>query len=246
VSSAGAPLRESDVEHYREHGWLRLGRLFDASTLAELRAEERRFRLDVGYGAASNRNLRVNVQLCERSEPVRRACVAGRQIPMLQQLVGPDLCLTHQQFVTKLPDREGEHSDIPFHQDNGYGRLEPMTDITVWVPLVDTDERNGALRIVPGSHRDGLLEHRRSAVNPVLVEAATGEASLLVGAAAGEGIAFSGLTLHASGPNHSSEARPAFYVRYCEPHVRMLSEGGRSVLDDPHSRMVTVTTEDST
>jgi len=181
VSSAGAPLRESDVEHYREHGWLRLGRLFDASTLAELRAEERRFRLDVGYGAASNRNLRVNVQLCERSEPVRRACVAGRQIPMLQQLVGPDLCLTHQQFVTKLPDREGEHSDIPFHQDNGYGRLEPMTDITVWVPLVDTDERNGALRIVPGSHRDGLLEHRRSAVNPVLVEAATGEASLLVG-----------------------------------------------------------------
>jgi hypothetical protein len=27
-------------------------------------------------------------------------------------------------------------------------------------------------------------------------------------------------------------------VRYCTPDVRMMSEGGRPVLDDPHSWMV--------
>ena len=47
---------------------------------------------------------------------------------MLQQLAGPNVCLTHQQFVTKLPDAEGERSDIPLHQDNEYGHIEPMTD----------------------------------------------------------------------------------------------------------------------
>ena len=32
--------------------------------------------------------------------------------------------------------------------------------------------------------------------------------------------------------------RTGFYVRYCEPHVRMMGEGGRPVLEDGHSWMV--------
>jgi phytanoyl-CoA hydroxylase len=157
---------------------------------------------------------------------------------MLQLLVAPDLCLTHQQFVTKLADEGEQRSDIPLHQDNGYGQLDPMTDITVWIPLVDTHRGNGCLLIVTGSHREGLLEHGPAGINPVLIEAATEHRAEPVEARAGEAIAFSGLTLHGSGPNHSGSVRPAFYVRYCEPHVRLLSEGGRSVLDDPHSWMV--------
>ncbi len=66
------PLAERAVAHYREHGWLRLGQLLDAEAAALLRAEEKRFRLDVGYGADHNQNLRVNIQLCHRSEPIRR------------------------------------------------------------------------------------------------------------------------------------------------------------------------------
>jgi len=232
------PLDEKQIASYHEHGWLNLGPLLDPAAIAELIAQERRFRLDQGYGAAGNQSLRVNIQLCDRSEPVRRFCTMGAHLPLLQQLVGPDLCLTHQQFVTKLPDENEQRSDIPLHQDNGYGQLDPMTDITVWVPLVDTDATNGGLCVVPGSHRHGLLEHDRARINPVLIEAASDEPAKPIDARAGEGIAFSGLTIHGSGPNHSSEARPAFYVRYCEPHTRLLSEGGRSVLDDPHSWMV--------
>jgi ectoine hydroxylase-related dioxygenase (phytanoyl-CoA dioxygenase family) len=55
---------------------------------------------------------------------------------------------------------------------------------------------------------------------------------------AGEAVAFTGLTVHGSGPNRSDRPRTGFYVRYCEPHVRMLSEGGRPVLEDGHSWMV--------
>ena len=69
---------------------------------------------------------------------------------MVVQLLGPDVCLTHNQFLTKLPDHDGTHSDIPMHQDNGYGRLEPPDDVTVWVALTDTNLRNGCLYVVPG------------------------------------------------------------------------------------------------
>lgn len=230
-------LSAEDVTRFHEDGWIGLGRIASPDRVADLVREEKRFRLDRGYGAANNDTLRVNIQLCHRSGVIRAFCTQGPHIEALQQLMGPNVCLTHQQFVTKLPDVAAQRSDIPLHQDNGYGRLEPMTDVTIWLPLVDTDESNGALLVVPGSHKGGLLEHQRASINPVLHEAsAVGARSIPL--AAGEAVAFSGLLVHGSGPNRSGEARPAMYMRYCEPHVKMVEERDRPVLDSPHSWMV--------
>jgi ectoine hydroxylase-related dioxygenase (phytanoyl-CoA dioxygenase family) len=178
------------------------------------------------------------MQLCHRSAPVRRTCVAGRHVPLVAQLLGPNVCLTHTQFLTKLPDGDDTRSDIPWHQDNGYGRLDPMTDVTVWLALTDADERNGGLSLVPGSHRAGLLDHGAAGVNPLLRESAAAGEPVAVPLRAGEAVAFSGLTVHGSGPNRSDRPRTGFYARYCEPTVRMLGEGGRAVLEDGHSWMV--------
>lgn len=232
---------ELDLDQWQEQGFLRLGRIASEAELEALRREERRFRLQLGYGAADNQTLRVNVQLCHRSEPVRRFCTQGPQVEAVVQLLGPDVCLTHQQFVTKLPDGTSQHSDIPMHQDNGYGRLDPMNDVTVWMPLVDTGPDNGGLQIVPGSHRLGLLEHGASAVNPVLLEALPLDETVSLALAAGEAVAFTGLTLHGSGPNHSRHDRPALFIRYCEPGATMDGPGPgerRPVLEDAHSWMV--------
>lgn len=223
---------------YREHGFVDLGRLLDDAEVAALRAEEERFRLAVGYGAAGNQTLRVNIQLCHRPAVVRDFCTRGPHLAAVERLLGPNICLTHQQFVTKLPDGHDQSSEIPFHQDNGYGRLEPMTDVTVWLPLVDTDETNGCLWVVPGSAGRGLLAHGAAQVNPVLREAPEVAGAVALPLAAGEAVAFSGLTLHGSGPNRSSRARPALFVRYCEPRAVMVNEGSRPVLEDPHSWMI--------
>ena len=235
-----APITLSDasVAAYRERGFVSLGRVVDDAELAALRAEEERFRLRIAYGGPRNQTLLVNVQLCARSEPVRRFCTGGAHLPAVVRLLGPNVCFTHQQFVTKLPDRGEQRSDIPLHQDDGYGRLEPALDCTVWVALVDTDESNGCLWIVPGSHALGLLEHERAELNPVLHEVRHGEPAIPVPLAAGEAVAFHGLTLHGSGPNRSDAPRPSLFVRYCDPCVTMMSEGGRPVLEDPHSWMV--------
>jgi ectoine hydroxylase-related dioxygenase (phytanoyl-CoA dioxygenase family) len=236
-------LSDEQVSAYRKRGFVRLGRVLDASTVAELVREEERFRLPVAYAPEGRGTLFVNIQLCHRSAPVRRVCAHGAHLQAVVQLLGPSVCLTHQQFVTKLPEphasgARGAPGDIPLHQDDGYGRLEPMNDVTVWIPLVDTDRRNGGLVVVPGSHEIGLLDHGHAGVNPVLLEAASDLPRVPLALAAGEGVAFTGLTLHGSGPNLSSAARPAFFVRYCEPGARMMSEGGRPVLEDPHSWMV--------
>ena len=40
---------------------------------------------------------------------------------------------------------------------------EQLHIVTVWAPLVDTDARNGALTLVPGSQRWGMLDGQRDA-----------------------------------------------------------------------------------
>lgn len=232
------PLTPDEIAHYRREGWLLAPGVLEGAELAAMRREEERFRPERAYGGPANQTLLVNIQLCHRSAPIRRFCTQGRHLESVVQLLGPNVCLTHQQFVTKLPDRGEQRSDIPFHQDNGYGRLDPPLDLTLWVTLVDTDERNGCLWIVPRSHELGLVDHGAAAVNPLLREAAAGEGAIPLPMRAGDGVFFTGLTLHRSGPNHSDAARPGLFVRYCDPHVKMLSEGGRPVLEDPHSWMV--------
>jgi len=237
-SGLAPPLSDAQIEEYREQGFTRLGRIVSDAEIAELLAEEARFRPQRGYGARENRTLLVSVQLCHRSEPVRRLCTAGRHVAAVVRLLGPDVCLTHTQFLTKLPDDAGTRSDIPWHQDNGYGQLDPMTDLTVWLALTPADQRNGGLFMVPGSHRRGLLDHGQAGANPLLRESAAGGEAIALPLGAGEAVAFSGLTVHGSGPNRTDQPRTGFYVRYCEPHARMLSEGGRPVLEDGHSWMV--------
>jgi len=234
-----APLSPEQVERYGRDGYVVLGPVLSDRDVADLLAEEARFRPRFGYGTRDNRTLLVSVQLCDRSAVVRRMCTEGPHLPYVIQLLGPNVCLTHNQFLTKLPDVEDTHSDIPVHQDSGYGRLEPPDDITVWFALTDTTIANGCLRVIPASHRQGLVDHGTAGVNPVLREVTTSEEPIPVELAAGEAIAFTGLTLHGSGPNLTDAARTAFYARYCAPHVRMIDDdGGRAVLHDPHSWMV--------
>jgi len=47
----------------------------------------------------------------------------------------------------------------PPHQDGYYFKLTPNEAVTCWVPLDITDEANGCMRYVPGSHRLPMRDH---------------------------------------------------------------------------------------
>ena len=139
-----ARVTSADVGRFREDGWIRLGRIAPTEQVAELVDEEKRFRLDRGFGAGHNDTLRVNIQLCNRSAVIRTFCTVGPHIEALQLLLGPNVCLTHQQFVTKLPDSGEQRSDIPLHQDNGYGRSTAELELTLPRPV---ERRSGCVSV---------------------------------------------------------------------------------------------------
>ena len=177
-------------------------------------------------------------QLCHFSQPVREVSTRGAHIPMVQQLMGPNLALEWNQFVTKFPDVGSGQSEFPWHQDDGYGTLLPLGTLTVWVALVDVNEQNGCSWVVPGSHKHGLLEHGQKEEGHWFKEVQVEGNGIPAVLKAGEALAFSGLTLHRSLLNQSAQPRYAFFMRYCPPETIRVTAGNQSVLEYGHAWMV--------
>ena len=77
-------------------------------------------------------------------------------LDVAEALIGPDIALFAADYICKPP---GTGKGIQWHQDAHYWPLEPMEVITAWFAVTDSLADNGAVRVVPGSHRMGLQKH---------------------------------------------------------------------------------------
>jgi len=108
-------------------------------------------------------------------------------------------------FLCKTP---GEDSIMPVHQDWTIVDESVFDSITVWMPLVDVDEINGTMKILPGSHKfshalrsptlDGVFKNIHPEIEKKM---------LWLNVKAGEAVVFSQALLHASPPNLSENER---------------------------------------
>lgn len=201
--------------------------LLSTDWIQALKSEEQRF-------AVARHSLSVQVQLVNKSAVIRDFVTNGPQIDLAVQVLGQNVCFTHQQYVSKRGGESG-HTDVPWHQDNGYGRLEPPDDLTIWITLDDCDELNGCLWVVPESQQRGLLPH---SMKHGLMVAEVEEEGIPLPMKAGDAVVFNSLLLHRSLPNRTEHTRVAMYARYCTPHVTMVTDGNKPVLEDAYSWMV--------
>ncbi len=111
-----------------------------------------------------------------------------------------------------------------FHQDNQYTRFDGP-GINLWMALSPMSPENGCLMVVPRSHLGGTEEaispdgdgHRAVAQDPTRF--------LPVRMNPGDVIAFSRLTIHGSGPNHTGEPRLAYAVQFHRDDVSAIWDG---------------------
>jgi ectoine hydroxylase-related dioxygenase (phytanoyl-CoA dioxygenase family) len=83
-----------------------------------------------------------------------------RTLSIARQLIGDDVGLDYDQLLAKRPGKTG--AVFAWHQDLAYWpKNTPDTrTVTCSLALDDADLENGCLRVVPGSHRGELREHR--------------------------------------------------------------------------------------
>lgn len=154
--------------------------------------------------------LAVNYQT---SAAFFRAAFDPQLLELVEAILGPDVELFgNGQCLYKEP--VGGHPKH-LHQDSAYFEHRYGGPVGVLSYAVDTDLRNGALHVVPGSHRLGQLRHVDTFSHLGLEEREwPWERALPICGQAGDSIFFHVRTIHGSQENHSEKPRPVFIHRY--------------------------------
>ena len=74
----------------------------------------------------------------------------------VEDVLGPNILVWRTNFFVKPPSSP---QFVSWHQDATYWDLEPVVATTAWLALSDCSPQNGCVRVIPGSHRWGLLPH---------------------------------------------------------------------------------------
>lgn len=86
--------------------------------------------------------------------PIFREVAFGQNTQDVMHSIGFDKPIVCQSmYVLKQAFTE---SYAPGHQDASYLHVEPRMPVGLWVAVEDSTPDNGCLKIVPGSHKDGL------------------------------------------------------------------------------------------
>lgn len=139
----------------------------------------------------------------------------------MEQLIGPNIMLKSTRLFYKFGSSD---SFVGWHQDGLTEELKDAHVPAIWLGLTPATAENGCLRMVPRSHRLGLVPHA-DFPNPdnLTTQGATAQVAIEaphdVVMRAGEMSLHHPLMLHASNPNRSAEARIGFSATYSTPEL---------------------------
>lgn len=129
-------------------------------------------------------------------------------------IIGPNVQLHHTKMFIKPPEKG---SPFPLHQDAPFFPHQEHSMIAAIFHFDDAPLEKGCVRVVPGSHKRGVLPHRGEGSWHLDPAEYPVESALPVPAKAGDVLFFSYLTIHGSGINTSGEARTTLLVQMRDP-----------------------------
>jgi phytanoyl-CoA hydroxylase len=153
----------------------------------------------------------------------------------------PNVQLHHTKLFVKPPEKG---SPFPMHQDYPFF---PHANDSMGAAIFHFDDaplEKGCVRVVPGSHKQGPLQHAPEGSWHLPFSQWPLEKAVPCEAEAGDVLFFTYLTVHGSGINASSEARTTLLVQYRDPadppttdlHTGSLGQGMILRGIDPTSR----------
>lgn len=166
------------------------------------------------------------------SATVRAHIRDARRLAVAKDLVGPDLFCPNDLYFFKPP---GTGRPIAWHQDSWYfnntyessvGDSIEEASIGTWLALDDADEENGCLWVIPGSHREGVVDHEDVEGDGYLLQKrvfVTDEMEakgIPVEVPKGAMVFFNNAVLHRSTPNRSDRFRRAYIVHYMKATIQ--------------------------
>lgn len=205
------------LDRYHRDGYCAPLRVLSPEEARACRARLEAFEAAHGGPLQGDLRHRAHVFLVWLDELVRHP----RILDAVEALLGENLLVWSSTLFIK---ERGDGMHVPWHQDSrAYGARSPDV-ATAWVALTDSTPENGALQVIPGSHRRGELPHVLQHLPDSLLtrrrEVALGvnesEATIIPLRAGEMSLHHPGL-LHGSPPNQAADRRIGVAIRYVRP-----------------------------
>jgi hypothetical protein len=223
ISSPSELLTESEIQSYHRDGFIIPRWRFSRGDVARM--------LDaVERVIASNPDHRPEQFVCPHIPGGATKPIAGDHNddfldfgtpsnlrPILRQLVGPDVLMWGSQLFCK-PASIG--MAIPWHQDGEYWPIRPLANVSAWIAIDPATRENGCLRIIPGSHHDGLRPHVQDNRENIALDQTVAPEHLDENLAIdlelepGQLVLFDVYLMHGSNANTSGKRRAGLVYRY--------------------------------
>jgi phytanoyl-CoA hydroxylase len=221
-------LSSDELERYRAQGYLVVNDLLN-------RAEVDRF---VQYEAAQEREWRSHLDNHKRDPEWRAIATHPNVAGIASQMLSAVPLIVQTMYLEKNPGEEAKGTAL--HQDTHYLPTEPNTLMACWLAMSDTDEENGGLCVLPGSHARGLYNaHKATSLkdhqvwesehlmrdrsgrewNQVFysfeIDGVNRSNMVFLTVPKGAGVFFTGMTIHGSYANQSKDrVRRAFATHF--------------------------------
>ncbi|MBV8165698.1 MAG: phytanoyl-CoA dioxygenase family protein [Alphaproteobacteria bacterium] len=216
-------LSPEQVTRYRETGYLAPVAVADPTEAAGWRAELERIEARMGGPLRGDLRHKSHLLFPFLAEIVRHP----RILDAVEDLLGPDLlCWTSNFFI-----KEGTSpSFVSCHQDSTYWGLSVPEVCAAWVAFTPSTAANGAMAVIPGSHKLDQVLHRdtfdrhnlltRGQEIAVEVDEAR---QIVLQLRPGEMSLHHVRLVHGSAPNPSGDRRIGFTIRYIPTRIRQLA-----------------------
>ncbi|XP_077978567.1 putative alpha-ketoglutarate-dependent hypophosphite dioxygenase [Glandiceps talaboti] len=151
---------------FDKQGYVKLVDFLSQQEVLSIERELSRFRKDVipkipptmvFYEDKENQNSIIRLEkMMDHDEFFKDLAESPAFNGLADLLLGMDCEPNNVQFFSKPPGAK----ETPPHQDGKYFMHEK--GLTFWLALDDADEENGCMFYVPGSHKEGLIDHEKT------------------------------------------------------------------------------------
>ncbi len=224
-------LTDDQIAQYQEQGYILLKGVLSRAEAADFRREAhelmdrlaRNQTIDATWGSARMLGKQAETRLLHchnvqfQTGAFTRLLTDPRLVDPVADLIGPNVQLHHNKLFIKPPEKG---SPFPMHQDHPFFPHERHTMLAAILHFDDAPLAKGCVRVVPGSHKAGPIEHDPEGSYHLPLDQYPLESSVPMEAEAGDVLVFSYLTIHGSGVNTSDEARTTLLVQMRAPDDR--------------------------
>ena len=148
-------LTAEQLDHYNNKGYIS-----PVDALTSIEAKEIRDEIEKIEKNWPKALEGINRNYVHLISPVfNKVCLNKNILDAVESIIGKNILICGTTLFIKNPK---EKEFVSFHQDAKYIGLEPHNWVTVWIAITDANEKNGCMKMLPGSHKENLKHHEQN------------------------------------------------------------------------------------